>query len=188
MQNAIEIVKEFLSIAAGVEAQRLAACDGRREVGGLGLKAEKSVGEAIFRLLLEPEARRSASATRRNDRLRGAAAAEGDHRSTARHRFHGDDAEVLFTGEEQGAAAPQLIADDFVGLPAKEARLGASQCPEPSHILPGADNDQLPPESFTGGDGEIQPLVGSERRDDEVEVLARARGLGDKSPYRRADR
>src|SRR5438105_3417867 len=76
-------------------------------------------------------------------RLDRAAAAQRDHRRAARLRFDRDDAEVLFTREEQRPAAAQVVADDGVGLPAEELDRRPGQRPQPPRVLAVADHEQL---------------------------------------------
>src|SRR4051794_22401952 len=128
VEHGVEVGQQLLGEAPLVEADGLAAGGLAAEVGGAGLERPQGVRKASRRLLGEQQAggllgprrvrriRNPRPATRkRDDRLGGAAAAEGDDGGAAGLGLDGDDAEVLFAGEEQGPAAAEVVADHRVG-------------------------------------------------------------------------
>ena len=106
-------------------------------------------------------------------RLGRAAATERDHRSTARQRLDRHDAEVLLTGEEQGATASVVVADDVVGLPAQETDRRAGDRLQPCPLGAFADDRQPAARRRARGHRLVDPLVGHQGGDHEIPVIAR---------------
>src|SRR5262249_34668562 len=88
-------------------------------------------------------------------------------------RLDRHDAEVLLAGEDQRPAPPQVVPYLLVRPPAQEAHVRMGQLPQTLLVLPRADDHQVPPQTHTGVDGQVDALVRRKRRGDEVEVLAR---------------
>ena len=113
-----------------------------------------------------------------HDRLERAAAAERDHRPAARLRFERHDAEVFFAGQQHDRRAPvQRRASRrrtrgretrTVAGAARRVRARARSGPSPT-IFSGT------PASAAGVNGDVDALVGHERRHDEREPLGRGR-------------
>src|SRR5690606_37819139 len=99
----------------GREGLRVSADRGRLERCLHGFETSDCPYQAFFRLLGEPESDRLAA-----DCLASTAGIESDHRSPRCHGFDRQDAEVFFTGEDQGTATGQMVAQDVEGLVAQE--------------------------------------------------------------------
>src|SRR5437870_1551640 len=98
-QDATHIPEHLFLESLGPETQRVIPHGARIEIGTVSFELLDAGDEAFDRLLAKPHAGRSGAAFERHNRLRSAAAGQGDDWSAARLRFHGYDAEVLFAGE-----------------------------------------------------------------------------------------
>ena len=107
------------------------------------------------------------------DRLRRASDPQGNHGCLAGEGLDRHDPEVLIRREQQGPATAVVVADDLVALPAEEPDGGTGQTLQPRPLRTSADDDQPASRGRACLDGVLDPLVGDEGRDDQVEVVAR---------------
>src|SRR5205823_938589 len=85
----------------------------------------------------------------------------------------GHDAEIFFAGKQQCPAAPQMVTNDCIGLPAEKAHAWSGQRTQPRLILAGPNDDQRPAQAAACHNGEVEPLVRRERGYSQVVFLAR---------------
>ena len=124
-----------------------------------------------------------------DDGFERAAAAERDDRPAAGLRFERHDAEVFFAGQQHDRRAavqrreslrPTARPRNSHVAVRRRARARARSGPSPT-IFSGT------PRQAAGVDGEVDPLVGDQRRHDERESLGRGVVRDEKSRCRRAD-
>ena len=107
-----------------------------------------------------PAARRaSAAESRPRPTVSTAPHAQGNHRTSARHGLHRDDAEVLLAREKQRACATEQLGELLVRYPARELHVGSRERLEPRLIRPAARHHQPAAEPPTRLDRKIRTLV-----------------------------
>ena len=123
-----------------------------------------------------------------DDGFERAAAAERDDRPAARLRFERHDAEVFFARQQHDRRAAVEVADLLVGHAGRETRRRRRRAARararsgPSPTISAARR-----RARAGVDGEVDALVGNERRHDQREALGSRARPGERSPCRRAD-
>src|SRR5262245_24443503 len=65
-----------------------------------------------------------------------------------------------------------MIANHLVRLPAEESHVGGSALAQSGFILPGADDHEFPAQFAAGIQRQVNSLVGRERGDNEIVLLA----------------
>ena len=125
-------------------------------------RAQQRLRDRLLRLGREVEAGHAVP-----DDLEGAAVPERDGRpSRCLDLGHGQP-EVLGRRHDQALAAGHRPANLLVRLPAEEPRLAAREPLQPAQVRALADDVERHPEALGRGNGEVDPLVGPEPRDDE---------------------
>ena len=106
--------------------------------------------------------------------FQAAAAAEGDDRCATGLRFHGQNAEVLFGGEHEGAGAPEFVAERGIVEAPHEGDVGAGGGRHPVAVGAIADHHQLVVGEFPEGRHDVgDALVSHKTRGGHVVGAAR---------------
>ncbi|SKT00143.1 Uncharacterised protein [Mycobacteroides abscessus subsp. abscessus] len=122
-------------------------------------------------------------------RVQGAALAQCENRCPACHRLNRDDAEVLYSRHQQGAAPPVHVQEHVVGGGAQERGLGSRDVfkvfTEPSF----PQHHQAAVGPLRGPDGEVRTLVRDQPARAQIEVFTPDRWVGREAvdTYRWAD-
>src|SRR5690606_25398217 len=95
---------------------------------------------------------------------------ESDHRSPRCHGFDRQDAEVFFTGEDQGTATGQMVAQDVEGLVAQELYGRARGLSQYGCLRSLSDDHEALAHAGEGPNCEVGPLVGHQLPCTEIKI------------------
>ena len=173
-----DFTQRFHLVAEPLAAEPLGvAPDGRRSKRRCIARGDR-VGEGLGRRLVDEHPGLAV-----DDRFERAAAAERDDRPAARLRLERHDAEVLFAGQQHDRRAAVQVADRLrrTGGRGTDASPLGRDALERGALRAVADNLQRHAGQRAGVDGELDALVGDERRHDERDTARAATPSGRKN-------
>ena len=137
-----------------------------------------NVGQALHRRRRSPRpfVRRRICPYAFDDRFGRPAPAEGNDRTSARHRFDRHHPEILLAREDQRAASRVMLLQDVERLRAHHRDGRAGNAADLIEHLAAADHHQIQVHFVEGADREIRPLVGDEFARHQI-IVAESRRL-----------
>src|SRR5438477_11142965 len=137
----------------------------RRAIPTVGLNLFQCPANRMYHVVLEQNSCRAI-----DDRIEYASGPKGDYRRSESHRLEWSDPEILDAGKDQTSRARQALDDHLSRYGAEERNVGAGTSLTPWTQRPVADDDE--PAAARALDGQLHALVGNQRGDDGVIVVA----------------